>query len=214
MCLVPQINIVGCGPGSANYLTQEAISVVKESSIIVGYDRLMELFPWYVGERLSLGPDLQTGLSKIESLRSRGPVTVLVSGDPGFFSLAKLVLKRFGRENCRIVPGISSVHVAFARICLDWADAKIISAHVSDPDHAIDQSVAKESKIAVLLGRSDSMKWVISFLKRFPARRRIFVCEDLTLCDERVREVEQTQLQDLQVRSRTVVLLIGDGLLE
>ena len=102
---------------------------------------------------LSLGPDLQAGLSKIESLRPKGPVTVLVSGDPGFFSLAKLVLRRFGRENCRIVPGISSVHVAFSRICLDWADAKIISAHVSDPDQAIDQSVAKESKIAVLLGR-------------------------------------------------------------
>ncbi|MGO8819666.1 MAG: precorrin-6y C5,15-methyltransferase (decarboxylating) subunit CbiE [Desulfomonilaceae bacterium] len=214
MPIVPQINIVGCGPGSPDYLTQEAISVVKESSIIVGYDRLMELFPWYEGVRLSLGPDLQAGLCKIESLRSAGPVTVLVSGDPGFFSLAKLVVKRFGRENCRIVPGISSVHVAFSRICLDWADAKIISAHVSDPDQAIDQSVAKESKIAVLLGRSDSMKWVMSFLKRFPAKRRIFVFEDLTLCDERVREVEQTQLQDLRVGSRTVVLLICQGVLE
>ena len=81
--------------------------------------------------------------SRIESLRPEGPVTVLVSGDPGFFSLAKLVLRRFGRENCRIVPGISSVHVAFSRICLDWADAKIISAHVSDPDQANDQSVGQ-----------------------------------------------------------------------
>ena len=88
MPIVPQINIVGCGPGSPDYLTQEAISVVKESSVIVGYDRLMELFPWYEGERFSLGPDLQVGLSKIESLRSRGPVTVLVSGDPGFFTRA------------------------------------------------------------------------------------------------------------------------------
>ncbi|MGA8833861.1 MAG: hypothetical protein WB554_19840, partial [Desulfomonilaceae bacterium] len=90
----------------------------------------------------------------------------------------------------------------------------IISAHVSDPDQANDQSVAKESKIAVLLGRSDSMKWVISFLKRFPAKRRIFVCEDLTLFDESVREVEETQLQDLHVSSRTVVLLICQGVLE
>ena len=49
MSIVRQINIVGCGPGSPNYLTQEAISVVKESSVIVGYDRLMELFPWYGG---------------------------------------------------------------------------------------------------------------------------------------------------------------------
>ncbi len=214
MSIVPEINIVGCGPGSPNYLTQEAISVVKGSSVIVGYDRLMELFPWYGGERVSLGSDIQAGLCKIESLRPKGPVTVLVSGDPGFFSLAKLVVSRFGRENCRIIPGISSVHVAFSRICLDWADAKIISAHVSDPDHAMDDAVAKESKIAVLLGRPDSMKWVISFLKRFRSKRRIFVCEDLTLPDESVREVDDTQLPDLRVSSRTVVLLICEGLLE
>ena len=56
------------------------------------------------------------------------------------------------------------------------------------------------------------MKWVISFLKRFPAKRRIFVCEDLTLFDESVREVEETELQDLHVSSRTVVLLIFEGL--
>lgn len=213
MSVISQINIVGCGPGSAQYLTQEAISVVKGSSVIVGYDRLIDLFPWFTGKRVVLGADLQSGLDRIDSVRSEGPVSVLVSGDPGFFSLAKLVSRRFGRENCRVVPGISSVHVAFARLCLDWADARIISAHVSDPDEAMNQSVASESKIAILLGRSGSLKWVASFLKRFPAPRRIFVFENLTLDSEIVREVSEAQLPGLQVSSRTVILLIDGGLL-
>jgi len=214
MSEIPQINIVGCGPGSPDYLTTEAITVVRRSSVVVGYDRLMELFPWFGGVKVSLGADLQSGLDRIESLRSEGPVTILVSGDPGFFSLAKLVIRRFGRENCRLIPGISSVHVAFSRIGLDWADAKIISAHVSDPDQAMNEYVAKESKIAILLGRSDSLKWVISFLKRFPCKGSIFVCENLTLENEMVRKVEETDLSGLKVSSRTVVLLIAEGLVE
>ncbi|MGC8658978.1 MAG: precorrin-6y C5,15-methyltransferase (decarboxylating) subunit CbiE [Desulfomonilaceae bacterium] len=213
MSVIKPINIVGCGPGGAQCLTEEAISVVKASSVIVGYERLIDLFPWFDGKRVVLGTDLKVGLNLIDSARSNGPVSVLVSGDPGFFSLSKLVTRRFGRANCMVVPGISSVHVAFARLCLDWADARIISAHASDPDQAIDESLAMESKIAILLGRSDSLKWIVSFLSRSPSSRRIFVFENLTLEDERVREVTQNQLPELEVSSRTVVLLIDNSLL-
>ncbi|MGC8604164.1 MAG: precorrin-6y C5,15-methyltransferase (decarboxylating) subunit CbiE [Desulfomonilaceae bacterium] len=213
MSMIRQINLVGCGPGSPDCLTNESISVIRASSTIIGYHRLIELFPWFDGERVSLGLDLQAALDKIESLRTKGPVSVLVSGDPGLFSFAKLVIRRFGRETCRLVPGISSVHVAFSRICLDWADAKIISAHVSDPDQDLDISMANEPKIAILLGRSDSLNWVISFLTKFQTEMRIFVCEDLTLPNESVREVSETQLRGLRVSPRTVVLLIHKDLL-
>ena len=61
---IPQINIVGCGPGSPDYLTQEAITVVKEVFSIVGYDRLMELFPWLRRERSLLDQISRSGLEQ------------------------------------------------------------------------------------------------------------------------------------------------------
>lgn len=208
------INIVGCGPGSSDCMTREAVSAVKSSSVVVGSERLLALFPWFDGERVPIGSDMSAALDRIESLCAKGPVAVLVSGDPGLFSLSKLVIKRFGRDLCRVIPGISSIQAAFARLALDWTDARIISAHVSDPDESLMSSLAGEPKIAVLLGRSDSTKWVITFLKKYPRDRQIFVCENLTLGDERIREIQAAELLTLAVSPNSLVLLIDRGLLE
>jgi precorrin-6y C5,15-methyltransferase (decarboxylating) CbiE subunit len=157
---------------------------------------------------------MSAALDRIEALCAKGPVAVLVSGDPGLFSLSKLVIKRFGRDRCRVIPGISSIQAAFARFALDWADAKIISAHVSDPDESLMPSLVGKPKIAVLLGRSDSTKWVITFLTKYPRDRKIFVCENLTLEDERIREIQAAELLTLEISPRSLVLLIDRGLLE
>jgi precorrin-6Y C5,15-methyltransferase (decarboxylating) len=60
-------------------------------------------------------------------------MVVLASGDPGFFGIVRLLAERFGRENLRVVPGVSSVALAFARAGLSWDDALTVSAHGRDP---------------------------------------------------------------------------------
>ena len=45
------IVIVGCGPGSPDYLTAAAIRAVQEAEVLVGARRLLELFPAHPGER-------------------------------------------------------------------------------------------------------------------------------------------------------------------
>ena len=41
-------------------------------------------------------------------------MVVLASGDPGFFGIVRLLGERFGGENLRVLPGLSSVALAFA----------------------------------------------------------------------------------------------------
>jgi len=55
-------------------------------------------------------------LDHIDMRAYRQRIAVLVTGDPGLFSLAKPVIERFGRTRCRVIPGVSSVQTAFARI--------------------------------------------------------------------------------------------------
>src|ERR687893_393784 len=72
-------------------------------------------------ERLGIGSeraaylegDLSEGLGRIEE--AEGPVAVLASGDPGFFGIVRLLGERFGAENLRVFPGVSSVGLAYAR---------------------------------------------------------------------------------------------------
>jgi precorrin-6B methylase 1 len=86
------------------------------------------------------------------------------------------VIERFGRDRCRVIPGISSVQTAFARLSLDWSDAAIISAHKQDPEP--DPSWAQADKIAVLGGRANSLRWVAERLLPVLGDRRVFVCEN------------------------------------
>jgi cobalt-precorrin-7 (C5)-methyltransferase len=135
-----------------------------------------------------------------------------VTGDAGLCSFAQPVLKRFGRQACKVVSGISSVQVAFARLGLDWLDARIFSAHAGNPN--LDAgALAGCGKLAVLLGRKESLVWAAQLARQLGCDYRIFVCEDLTLKDERIRETTPAKLSALKVSSLALLLLVKKGLL-
>jgi len=181
---------------------------------MVGWQRLLDLFPDAEAERVLVGPDINSALEVIEEHSEHKSVAVLVSGDPGLFSLAKRVIDRFGRKCCEVVPGLSAVQVAFARLGLDWADARIISAHKKNPDQTFLGSLRNEEKLAIFAGRKEAVKWIAGLAGALRKDRRIFVCQDLTLDDEQVSEVSAEELSRLEVGSRTVVLIIKSAMLE
>ncbi len=211
--MAAQITIVGCGPGAADYLTPAAIHAVEHARVMVGAQRLLDLFPDSNAERIPLSGKIEDTLSKIETRMAVSEIAVLVSGDPGLFSLAGLVVKRFGRGSCRVIPGISSVQAAFAAIGINWADAQIISAHKQDPESA-PNTLRNADKIAILAGRRAALKWIADLGRKLGPGRRIFVCEDLTLDEEQVREVTVQELPEVEAGSRTVVLIVRDRVLE
>ncbi|MFH0822810.1 MAG: precorrin-6y C5,15-methyltransferase (decarboxylating) subunit CbiE [Pseudomonadota bacterium] len=203
-----EITIVGCGPGSPDYLTPAAVEAVERAEVLVGAKRLLELFPASAAERIFVGADVDGVLTSIDEKARGKPVAVLVTGDPGLFSLAGRVIARFGRETCRVIPGISSVQAAFAELGLDWWDAKIVSAHKELPnDEAVAGLVASE-KVAVLGGRADAGPWIAGLVKRMEPGRRIFVLEDITLPNERVYETSCSDLEAGRLAPRSVILIV------
>lgn len=204
--------IVGCGPGSPDYVTPAARKAVDEADVLVGARRLLDLFPEKQAERIAAGADIEKVLDEIDARRRNRKIAVLVTGDPGLCSLAQPVIERFGRRNCKVVPGISSIQAAFARIGMDWLDVHIIDAHGGNPD--IDAiSHENKRKIAVLAGREESLRWVSGFAGRLGDGWKIFLCEDITLPDERIRKVSRSDLEAVHASSRTVVLLIREDIL-
>ena len=207
------ITIVGCGPGSPDYVTPAAQAAVAQADVLIGAGRLLGLFPDDNGVRIELGANISDALDRLESLLENRNVAVLVTGDPGLFSLSKLVIARVGRDRCRIIPGVSSMQVAFARIGLDWADAKILSAHKEDPPDT--PALKHQDKVAVFCGRDGSFEWIARHvLGRETTDRRVFVMENLTLADERVREVAPHELAGVKAGSRTIVVIVREGLIE
>ncbi len=205
-----KIIIAGCGPGSADLLTDAARTAVSEAEVLIGAQRLLDLFPETNAHRIVVDTKIDILLDSIEQVRGKR-VVVLVSGDPGLFSLGKLVVRKFGRENCTVIPGISSVQAAFAALGYDWADAKIISAHKEDP--VLSGELLDAGKIAILAGREESLPWVYDRLAPLLNDAKIFVCEDISLEDEKIREVPRELLKEIEVSSRTIVIIIKSSCL-
>jgi precorrin-6y C5,15-methyltransferase (decarboxylating) CbiE subunit len=204
-----KILIVGCGPGGPEYVTPAAREAVARAELLVGAPRLFELFPESGADRCPVGADVSAALEAIAEGAKDRQVVVLVTGDPGLRSLAQPVIQRFGREACEVIPGISSPSVAFARLGLDWTGACMVDAHGRQPD-VPDAVLERSDRIAVLAGTTEALRWAAAAAARIRPARRIIVCEDLTLPEERIREVAASELAGLQVSSRTIILLLSD----
>jgi precorrin-6B C5,15-methyltransferase / cobalt-precorrin-6B C5,C15-methyltransferase len=128
-------------------LDEEAGRLLGEAALVAGGRRQLEMLGVERGRAVVLKGDLSRVLAKIEDVEDS--VVVLASGDPGFFGIVRLLGARFGGENLRVLPGLSSVARAFAGAGISWDDAVAVSAHGRDPRRAVNVCRA-HPKVAVL----------------------------------------------------------------
>ncbi|MEW6335176.1 MAG: precorrin-6y C5,15-methyltransferase (decarboxylating) subunit CbiE [Thermodesulfobacteriota bacterium] len=213
MPLKKKIIIIGCGPGAESYITPAARTAAHQADVLIVSRRLKDLFPDVAAERIDSGTDVDGIIETMAARREDGrQVVLLATGDPGIASLAQPVIRHFGREQCEVLPGISSVQVAFARLALDWQDVRIITARSLSPGAAA-ADLKSAGKIAVLGGKEGAIRWTAELIPMLGGDRRVFLCEDLTLAGERIREVHPGQLREAPVPARAIVLIIDGDLL-
>ncbi len=205
------ITIVGCGPGSPEAITLEGLRAIEGAAVVVGAPRLLARFAPPDAARVPVGTDMTAVLEEIARHLPCGKVVVLVTGDPGISSLAKPVLRHFGRQACTVIPGISAVQAAFARLGLDWIDARLVSAHGRVPEVTA-QALARHDKIAVLAGTKQAMLWTARVADAL-ARHEAYLCMDLTLASECVRLTNADEIREMPASGRMIILLVKEGVL-
>ncbi len=207
-----KIVIAGCGPGHEDYVSVMTQKAVTQAEVLVGAQHLLDLFPQMRCQQIVVRGLMAGILEQIEALADK-KICVLVSGDTGLFSLARLVVNRFGRENCQLIPGISSVQVAFARLALDWSDALLISAHGRVPQ-VNTAELAHYDKITLLAGDDSAVCWAADRLTELGTDYVAVSCENLTLTTEIIREFADAEsLRQTSLPSRTILLLLKKELL-
>ncbi len=205
-----KIKIVGCGPGSPDYVTPTASKAVASANVIIGAQKLLDLFPHSKAIREPLNRNLSTAIDSIATYIDKNVVAVLVSGDPGVFSLAKLVIKRYGKNSCEVIPGVSSVQVAFARLGLDWHDARLVTAHKEVPDVDLPQLYEQFGKLAIFTAGKPALSWIASSLRDVHLPPKAVVCQNLTLADEKIDVLCLKELESFETGSSSIIILL-DG---
>lgn len=121
--------VVGIGDNGPSGLTARALDVVREAEVLCGGQRHLAMFPEHTAERLPITGDLDAVLSRLDRLVESRRVAVLASGDPCYYGIGPLVVRRLGQERVEIIPSVGAIPLAFARMGEAWHDATIVSAH-------------------------------------------------------------------------------------
>jgi len=131
-----KINVVGLGPGNIKYLSNAGIDCIKEAEIIVGSTRQLSDLKTIISEKqkiyiLGKLTELITYLK--ENIERR--ITIIVSGDTGYYSLVPYLSKNLSKDILNIIPNISSYQYLFSKIGENWQNFRLASVHGREFDY-------------------------------------------------------------------------------
>jgi precorrin-6y C5,15-methyltransferase (decarboxylating) CbiE subunit len=127
-----RIVVAGAGPGGEDYILPVVWRKAAEADVLAGGERALAPFLGLGKETLPITADLSRLAGRLQRLAQDRKVVVLVSGDPGFYSLLSFLRRHFAADELEVIPGISSLQAAFARLAEPWQSAVLLSAHGRD----------------------------------------------------------------------------------
>lgn len=129
-----KVYIAGTGMDGKNTLTRECEKAVESADILIGARRMLEPFA-SSGKECFCTYDTDEIVRRINEEPEKN-ITVLMSGDCGFYSGAKKLSEMLG-ERTEIISGISSPVYFCSKTGLSWENMKFISLHGKDDNAAV-----------------------------------------------------------------------------
>src|SRR3990170_2455508 len=126
------IYIIGIGVEGKSSLSQRALGLIEGAGALIGGRRHLACFPEFKKKKVVIGSDLNKIIKVLtphSSLLTPNYAVVLATGDPNFFGIADFLIKRFGKDKMEMIPNVSTMQEAFARIKDNWNDARFLSLH-------------------------------------------------------------------------------------
>jgi len=170
---------VGCGPGM---LTEQAIRAIGMAKTIYGSDRAIEI------ARAFISPGCEVRTIDDFKLLHQLPedIVVLSTGDP--------MLAGLGYLSGTVIPGISSLQVACARLRVPLARIVVVVAHGRGHEQGMSETVEEVQRGKIVYLLADPKFDVAELYRRLLVLDcrplRIAVCENLGYPEERIETGE------------------------
>lgn len=180
------ISVVGIGEDGPAGLGPAARARLAAATLLCGGERHLAFFPDHPADRFVIRSNLP---ELVQRLRAHpGPAVVLASGDPLLYGIGTYLLRHLDRRRVEVIPHVSSVQLAFARVGESWHDARILSAH-GRPLAPVVAAALAARKVAILTDpRHPPAEVARALLAAGMEDCPAWVCEHLGGPRERVRE--------------------------
>lgn len=197
------LTVVGMGPAGVQLMTPQAVEAVKQADALVGGVRHLAQFPAFGGECCPLGANIPQVLAWIEARQAQN-VVVLASGDPLFYGIGTRLIAHFGRENVRVIPGVSAVQYLCAQAGIDMNDMWLTSSHGREVDFDM---LVSHRKVAMVTDKRCGPKAIAAELvARGKGHRWMVIGENLAQDNERIHWLPVSAVES-DYEMNTVVIL-------
>ena len=203
-----KIVIVGIGDDGMASLTGPARRQLAEADLILGAPATLRLVAELPGRKVALDPDMNAATAQVrEALAARSPVLVS-GGDPLFYGVARYLCDRLGKDLFEVVPHVSTMQLAFARVKESWEDAYLTSLAGRTLESVIER-VRTAEKVGLFSDDEQPPARVArALLDRGIDYFRAYVCENLGSPDERVTQAELADLAGMEFDPLNVLILV------
>ena len=200
--------ILGIGDDGLAGLTESARRLLTEADPILGAPATLRLLDAVAARKVPLEADMPAALRQVRGALSAPRPVLVSSGDPLFYGVARYLCDRLGKDQFEVLPHVSSMQLAFARVKESWEDAYLTSLSGRPIEVILDRIRIAEK---VGLFSSDDQppgKLAQALLDRGIDYFRAYVCENLGSPDERVTQAELADLAGMDFDPLNVLILI------
>ena len=201
----PKLTLIGIGVGHIDYLTTKAKHAIQEADVVLGAKRLIET----VAPLTDKGE--MSGISEIEEKILAHPnarcISIIVSGDVGFYSLANTLREKFkNRYELTQISGISSMQYFMNTLGKRYENVCTVSMH--GRNEQLLYQLKKHHQVFVLTGGVYSVNTLCELLETSGYQQAtIFVGERLSYADEKISQGMPRDLKTQVFESLSVMLI-------
>lgn len=222
-----RLYVIGIGYKPVDSLTEE---ILRGADFILASERLFDLFKELelygeIKERVKVINNVDDTFEFIRANFNRcNNIALIASGDPLFYGIGRRAVKEFGKDIVEILPDLSSIQLAFARIKESWDDAFLMSLH-GGPDplkrrhlpyelEDLPYLVTIHRKILLLTDRENNPAKIARelYLAGFNSGLKMYVCEKLGYPDERVTVGLPEEIKDKTFMDPNLVIIFNESL--
>ena len=198
-----QFIIIGAGMGQLSGLTDQAKEAILSAAQVFAASRLAKS----LGGLRQITPATIPEMTELAVASDASPVALIVSGDTGFFSLAKSLygrLEKYGTVT--ILPGLSSMQYLCAKCGQSYDDAYSVSLH--GRSGSILGPVSYHKKVFVLTGGTHTAQSLCRDLAEAGLGQVfVYLGQNLGSAQERILSGPAEELAE-QPESELAVLLV------
>ena len=201
-----KVHIIGIGDDGAEGLTSVATQLIDRAEVLLGAEQSLAGMPGNA-DRVEVGADLEAIVDHLEQHGGKRMV-VLATGDPLFYGMARYLCDRLGKDRFEVVPNVSTMQLAFARVKESWDEAYLTNLANQSLDRAMERI-----RIAEKVGLFTTEEVPPAAVAKALLSRQIdyfmaYVCENLGSPDERVTSDELAAVAGQEFAPLNVMILI------